>query len=406
MDLPPRRRRQSIAELRASVGPAIPSETTEQGGGFAHKEFRAAASFNTHSSAQPAASKPKSIPRPRPTPSAPRAPQDTSLTLDQLLPGWIKRNRSKLPKRSTMRTLGHLSFVAVFTGWLANTRDSEMSFIFRQLIREKFLDSEFHQRDTEVLTTFEDVGSTSAVYQFLRGPFLDGLFAEQDSRATGSFDVGWINSQARLVGAPRIRQIRVATNSCTTDLLPSLVPTCYPSLSAGTRRMAPLYGVNLGGGMRRVYRYTPALFTDLPHVALVNGYLPGGYIVNLPARRIHASAVLDMMERDGFVSIETRAIMIDFNLYNANINTFCIVRITFELLSTGAVLPFGDFRTARLLPYEGDTGELQYLLDVLVITCADTRARAMRHARALQAAPPPAGRYSAAARACVHPHPH
>ena len=115
-------------------------------------------------------------------------------------------------------------------------------------------------------------------------------------------------------------------------------------------------------------RYDEGSSSDLPYVALVNGYLPGGYTVDLPARRIHASAVLDMMERDGFISIETRAIIIDFTLYNANINTFCVVRLTFEMLHTGGVLPFANFRTARLLPYQGDSGNTQLLLDGLVIS--------------------------------------
>ena len=120
--------------------------------------------------------------------------------------------------------------------------------------------------------------------------------------------------------------------------------------------------------MRRVYRYDPGSIYDMPYVALVNGYLPGGYLVDLPSRRIHAAAVLDMMERDGFLSIETRAVLVDFTLYNANINTFCVVRLTFELMHTGGVLPYADFRTARLLPYQGATGELQLALDGLIIT--------------------------------------
>ena len=262
----------------------------------------------------------------------------------------------------------HMLFLLLFTSWLVNSRDSEQSYAFAQMVRERVMEQEFHVQDTQVATRMNDITSMSQVQHFLRGPLLHAMFGMQDSRVTGDFDLGYVMSQARLIGAARIRQIRVATNSCSVSQFRFLEPTCYPSLEDGTRRRAPIYGVNLGGGMRRVYRYTPALYTDLPHVALVNGYLPGGYIVDLPARRIHASAVLDMMERDKFMSIETRAIIIDFTLYNANINTFCIVRITFEVLETGGVLPYGDFRTARLLPYEGDTGETQYILDVLVIT--------------------------------------
>ena len=77
-------------------------------------------------------------------------------------------------------------------------------------------------------------------------------------------------NQARLVGAARIRQIRVATNSCYVSQMRSLEATCYPTLGAGRRRVAPIYGENLGGGMRRVYRYSAGPPGELPYVALVH----------------------------------------------------------------------------------------------------------------------------------------
>ena len=241
----------------------------------------------------------------------------------------------------------HLLFLLLFTAWLVNSRDSENSYVFTTMMRERVLDQEFHVQDTEVHTTFRDISSMSQVQQFLRGPLLHALFGMQDSRVTGPFDVGYVMSQARLVGAARIRQIRVATNSCYTTQMRHLVSTCYPSLYDGTRRTAPIYGTDLGGGLRRVYTYSPPLLTDLPHMALVYGYMPGGYVVDLPARRLHAAAVLDMMERDAFISIETRALIVDFTLYNANINTFCVARITFEALHTVSVPPLSRTAHAR-----------------------------------------------------------
>lgn len=44
------------------------------------------------------------------------------------------------------------------------------------------------------------------------------------------------------------------------------------------------------------------------------------------------------------------------------------MRLVFEHLQTGGVRPFAIFRTVRLLPYDGDSGELQLALDGLIIT--------------------------------------
>ena len=177
---------------------------------------------------------------------------EVDLRLEHFVPERVKRCyralRKSAPRPTQVRLVANICFISIFTWWLANSRDSDFSFAYRKLVRKKFIDTEFHVEDTEVLQTFNDVVSTRAVYQFLQGPFLDGLFGEQVSRATGSFDVGWVNTQSRLVGAPRLRQIRVATNSCRIDLLAHLVPTCYPALADGARLcMAPIWAVDCAG---------------------------------------------------------------------------------------------------------------------------------------------------------------
>ena len=48
----------------------------------------------------------------------------------------------------------------------------------------------------------------------VRGPLLHALFDMQDSRVSGPFELGYVMGHAKLLGAVRIRQIRVATNSC------------------------------------------------------------------------------------------------------------------------------------------------------------------------------------------------
>ena len=309
-------------------------------------------------------------------PVAPPAEPELPFSLEKITGWFFKANPF----------FSHAIFLLVWIAWLLNSRDSDMSYAFSQLLKERILGSELLPSEDQVATTFHDVSSLDNVRQFMRGPFLDGLFGEQISGASGRFDVGWVNEQARMVGAVRIQQIRAATNSCQVYMLRVLQPTCYPSLSDGKRRVAPIYGEDLGGGLRRVYRYVAPKLTDLPFVAVYGGYMPGGFVVNVPARKLHAAAVMQQMDRDGFLAMsETRAMIVDFSLYNANINCFCIVRLTFEHPSTGGIKPFATFRTARLLPYESDSGQAQQLLDFLVITYVALllfhRLRALRVAR-------------------------
>ena len=229
---------------------------------------------------------------------------------------------------------GYLLFVVMFTQWFVKSRDANLTFVFGQIVRRLLLEQLL---PSSVHTAFKDVASLRDAQAYLRGPFLAALFDEQLSYATDTplepRESDGIDSQSRLLGAVRIRQVRVATNSCAmgSRRLSRFVPTCYPSLTNGNPRVAPFYGIGIGGVIRRIYRYTPAHATELPFAAAAHSYGGGGFVVDMPSRRRHAEALLHQMESDGLYTVETRAIFLDFSLYNANINTFCFVKLTFEV---------------------------------------------------------------------------
>lgn len=47
----------------------------------------------------------------------------------------------------------------------------------------------------------------------------------------------------------------------------------------------------------------------------------------------------------------TRAVFVDFTVYNANINLFCVVRLLVEFPATGGAIPSWNFRTVKLIRY-------------------------------------------------------
>ena len=169
----------------------------------------------------------------------------------------------------------HVIFVLLWTFWLLNARDSEMSYAFSTLVRERILYSELLPSEDEVATLFTishlwKTCVNSCVDHFWMGYLvirflgLGGLLIKVGSTTRPEWSI-----------SARIRQIRAATNSCAVSLLRVLTPTCYPSLSDGKRRIAPLYGADLGGGMRRVctntFHQQGPMFLSSP--GLVHTYL-------------------------------------------------------------------------------------------------------------------------------------
>lgn len=49
-----------------------------------------------------------------------------------------------------------------------------------------------------------------------------------------------------------------------------------------------------------------------------------------------------------WIDRSTRVVMVDFTVYNANVNLFCAVRLAFEFQPTGGLLLSSSFRTVKV----------------------------------------------------------
>ena len=56
---------------------------------------------------------------------------------------------------------------------------------------------------------------------------------------------------------------------------------------------------------------------------------------------------------DLWIDRGTRAVFIDFTVYNPNINLFCVVKLVAEMPATGGVITSSSFRTVNLLRFKG-----------------------------------------------------
>ena len=49
-----------------------------------------------------------------------------------------------------------------------------------------------------------------------------------------------------------------------------------------------------------------------------------------------------------WIDRSTRVVMLDFTVYNANVNLFCVVKLTFEFPPTGGLQLYSTFRTVKV----------------------------------------------------------
>eukprot|EP00094_Tigriopus_californicus_P010741 TCALIF_10360-PA protein Name:"Similar to Pkd2l1 Polycystic kidney disease 2-like 1 protein (Mus musculus)" AED:0.18 eAED:0.18 QI:118/0.86/1/1/0.8/0.75/16/1264/740 len=231
-------------------------------------------------------------------------------------------------------------------------------------------------RYTEIVSsTFKsqyEVRQISDFWEFMEGEFFDGIYLEQwynDGDETATYPCPghpnvtgpcpidhqdrMVMHANRLLGVPRLRQIRVRNDSCTipTEFKDS-VDVCYDHYSSTIEDENPF-----GPGYRKYtsadawrYQSVKELEGKL-HWGMEATYSGAGSVQNLREKRNETQAILKELKEGLWIGRGTRYISLDFTLYNANINLFCVIKMNFEFPPTGGIIPTTQFGTVKLLRY-------------------------------------------------------
>ncbi|XP_072051319.1 polycystin-2-like isoform X2 [Amphiura filiformis] len=248
--------------------------------------------------------------------------------------------------RTTLRELIiYLVFLTVLCIMTFGMTDSTM-YYYTKVMSELFLDSPFP--DTK--NTFRGMTTMMDFWRFTQGPMLDGLYWEtwyNDQNVTGE-QLGYIFYENKLLGVPRIRQVKVHNQSCTVHSdFEDNIRQCYAPYSESAEDMDPFGKMN---GTAWTYNTEDEL-DGSSHWGKMTTYGGGGFYVDLTDRRAASEAIVGDLRDNLWLDRGTRATFIDFSVYNANINLFCIVRLVVEYPATGGALPWWTFRTVKLLRY-------------------------------------------------------
>ena len=163
----------------------------------------------------------------------------------------------------------------------------------------------------------------------------------------------------RLVGNPRLRQLRAVCNSNTcpvgSPFLGSVTSetslSCTPAFEKGTT-----YGEDKTPmvGMVSQHRYEWSDQDLVPNAYKFNDFtasptLTGasGYSVLLPNNRSQALALLEMLKKDQWIDLCTRAVFFEFSVVNDYESVVGVFRSTIELPSAGFVIPSEEITVSR-----------------------------------------------------------
>jgi hypothetical protein len=199
---------------------------------------------------------------------------------------------------------------------------------------------------------FMDIGSDGDFWPWLTGPLADAVFPTNG----GSTNEFYLYGENRVFGAVRIRQIRTKSHKCNLpgvlEML-SFSDVCYPSWDSSSQGSKSIStdldlsafnlendGMEWKSGVDLGYHHK---FTIRGQTAL-HDWDGSGFAIDIPTGDpTTARDILDAIENSDWISRETRAIFVETNFYNPNLDTFVFGMMIVEIPPSNGYFPSSVF---------------------------------------------------------------
>ncbi|XP_004690218.1 PREDICTED: polycystic kidney disease protein 1-like 2 [Condylura cristata] len=167
------------------------------------------------------------------------------------------------------------------------------------------------------------------------------------------------DGNSKLVGSAQIRQVRVRGNSCPlAQQLQASLDGCHAPYSLDVEDLSD-YGegwnaslLNTSNGLSQAWQYqSQSQRRGYPIWGKLTVYRGGGYVVPLGTDRKSMSRILQYLFDNTWLDRLTRAVFVEFTVYNANVNLFCIITLTLETSALGTFFAHANLQSLRLYPF-------------------------------------------------------
>ena len=121
-------------------------------------------------------------------------------------------------------------------------------------------------------------------------------------------------------------------------------------------------------GGRTPWQYQDTLELDgVPIWGNIGAYSGGGYVAELGTDPERALAMLAYLKQHQWLERSTRAVFVEFNLFNPNTNLFSVVNLVLEFPATGGTVHYPLVQTLRLYNYVGGRAIFRLILDIAFV---------------------------------------
>ncbi|XP_054473206.1 polycystic kidney disease protein 1-like 2 [Anoplopoma fimbria] len=196
--------------------------------------------------------------------------------------------------------------------------------------------------------------SIQDMFNWANTTLLSNLFGEHAGFIT--------DGNSKLVGNARLRQVRVHQNSC--HVAPSMQQSqgdCHAPYSWELEDMdsygpgwSRSEGDNTSLNLQSPWTYrSQRQLRASPIWGSVKLYRGGGFVVDLGPDLHNSSRSLQYLYDNTWIDVYTQAVFVEFTVYNANVNLFCIVTLMLETTAIGAFQFRSELQSVRLYQSTG-----------------------------------------------------
>jgi hypothetical protein len=218
------------------------------------------------------------------------------------------------------------------------------------------------------------IDTTEDVYSFLEDVFVPSLWennTDTNQALKISTELHPIDTANRLMGAARVRQVRVKEEQgCQVGpMFAKYNVACYPMFNAGGF-LTETNEETQAFGPQSKYTWKDDKF-GTGYSGSMGVYTAGGYSQFLSTNRTAALETIKDMRADKFLGYSTRAVFVDFTVWNSNVGAYGVMRVAIEFSPAGTVaqhLEASVLSQAQLTPGgHGSSKEWSAFIFVIVV---------------------------------------
>jgi len=230
-------------------------------------------------------------------------------------------------------------------------------FYYTRSVENLFIDG------NNIDTTWHDVQTWDSLWRYLQNTLLDGIH-DNNLNEKGIY----INNENKLLSLPRLRQLKVSNDSCEIpSVFSNVLFNCYSDYTVDEEGKDTLEFVSYYADQSSESKVYNEKLNTRPYSGQLARYGHGGYQQLLSTDKNISSFILHDLKFNGWIDRGTRAVFVDFTLYNANINMFCIVKLVAEFLPTGGITTSHEILVQKLLRYISTKDNILFGFEVALI---------------------------------------